>query len=101
MRIKLISESLPALLMLTAITTGSTVNAEDYPVAGINPSQRPADAPVIEWVEHNRAWYQQALTGIKPPYPHSLYFLDNQGNWYTPFTRPGMTGPYDLRGWYQ
>jgi len=74
--------------------------AADYPIAGTQPSQRPAGAPVIEWVHHNHAWFEHALTGISRPYPRSLYFLDNQGDWYTPFTHPGMTGPYDIRGWH-
>lgn len=78
----------------------SSVLAE-YPIAGIEPSQRPLDAPVIEWVHHDKSWYQHALTGIQKPYPKSLYFLDNQGYWYSPFNRPGMTGRYDLRGWHQ
>ncbi len=77
----------------------SSANA-DYPIAGLTPDQRPAGAPVIEWVQHPKAWYEQALTGIQPPYPKSLYFLDNQGNWYTPFNRSGMLGYYDLRGWH-
>ena len=72
-----------------------------YPVAGTTPWQRPAGAPTIEWVHHDRSWYQRALTGISPPYPRSLYFLDNQGNWYTPFNHPGMLPPYDIRGWHQ
>jgi hypothetical protein len=72
-----------------------------YPVAGTTPWQRPAGAPVIEWVRHDQGWYEHALTGISPPYPRSLYFLDNQGNWYTPFNRPGMLPPYDIRGWHR
>jgi hypothetical protein len=72
-----------------------------YPIAGFTPWQRPEGAPVVEWVQHNTEWYQKALTGINKPYPRSLYFLDNQGDWYTPFNRPGMLPPYDLRGWHQ
>lgn len=72
-----------------------------YPIAGLTPDQRPAGAPTIEWVKHDKAWYQQALTGIQPPYPRSLWFLDNQGNWYTPFNRPGMRDYYDIRGWHR
>ncbi|MES9868337.1 MAG: hypothetical protein ABW082_00235 [Sedimenticola sp.] len=85
-----------SMLMLVA----SSVHA-NHPIAGLEPSQRPAGAPVIEWVRHDKAWYQKALTGVQQPYPRSLYFLDNQGDWYTPFNHPGMTGPYDLRGWHR
>lgn len=73
----------------------------DYPVAGVNPSQRPMGAPVISWVQHDKSWYQHALTGVDKPYPRSLWFLDNQGGWYTPFNRPGMPGVYDMRGWHK
>lgn len=82
-------------------TISATAAAAAYPVAGVDPSQRPAGAPVIEWVQHNQAWYKKALTGVQTPYPRSLYFLDNQGDWYTPFNRPGMAAPYDLRGWHR
>ncbi len=55
---------------------------------------------MIEQVHKGNAWYQQALTGISKPYPYSIRFLEDQGNWNTPFNRPGMTGRYDLRGWH-
>ncbi|MES9910906.1 MAG: hypothetical protein ABW126_00805 [Candidatus Sedimenticola sp. 4PFRAG1] len=83
--------------MLMAIASSASAS---YPIAGLEPSQRPVGAPVIEWVRHDKSWYQHALTGVQKPYPRSLYFLDNQGNWYTPFTRPGMRGRYDIRGWH-
>ena len=99
MNIKVISASLLGLATLS--TAFSCLAANDYPIAGETPLQRPEGAPVIEWVQHDHEWYQKGLTGITLPYPRSLYFMDNQGNWYTPFTRPGMTGPYDLRGWHE
>ena len=71
-----------------------------YPVAGVNPDQRPADAPVIGSFEKNGAWYANALSGVQRPYPKSLRFLEDQGAWYTPFTRPGMDGRYDIRHWH-
>lgn len=90
---------LPICCGITMLLT-STVSVS-HPISGLAPYQRPAGAPVIELVRHNQAWYKQALTGVPQPYPRSLYFLENQGNWYTPFTHPGMTGRYDLRGWHQ
>ena len=72
-----------------------------YPIAGMDPSQRPAGAPTITGVQHAPAWYEHALYGISQPYPNSLKFLEAQGNWYTPFNRPGMPGRYDIRGWSQ
>lgn len=69
-------------------------------IAGVEPSVRPAWAPVLDAVNHDSEWYARALTGIESPFPASLRFLEDQGNWYQPFIRPGMTGPYDLRGWH-
>lgn len=97
------SKAALVLAMSVAIfaTTGPAAHAREGFVAGTTPDRRPAGAPAITAVEHDRAWYERALTGIVPPYPDSLLFLDNQGNWYTPFTHPGMTGPYDIRGWHE
>lgn len=78
----------------------AAVQAGDYPIAGLDPSQRPAGAPEIRTVSKDGAWYEQALTGLPAPHPASLSFLEDQGNWHTPFDRPGMTPPYDLRGWH-
>ena len=72
-----------------------------YPIAGIQPAERPASAPVIAEVHRDGAWYQQALTGVSRPYPNSLKFLENQGNWHTPFNHPGMPDGYDIRGWHE
>jgi hypothetical protein len=72
----------------------------EYPTAGIQPQQRPEGAPVVRDLQKPPGWYGRALTGVSQPYPHSLRFLEDQGNWYTPFNHPGMTGRYDIRGWY-
>lgn len=71
-----------------------------YPIAGTQPSERPAGAPVIREVRKPEGWFTVALTGISRPYPTSLNFLEDQGNWHTPFDHPGMPGRYDIRGWY-
>ena len=78
----------------------STAAAAGNPIAGVKPHERPAGAPVITTFQKDGAWYQRALTGISQPYPHSLRFLEDQGNWHTPFNRPGMPPPYDIRGWH-
>ena len=90
-----------ALLSLSLFLGIAAQIANAYPIAGLHPDQRPAGAPVVRSVQKNAAWYQRALTGISKPYPHSLGFLENQGNWYTPFDRPGMNGRYDIRGWHR
>jgi hypothetical protein len=69
-----------------------------YPVAGLAPYQRPANAPVLTANPVLDA--KQALHGVSFPIPDSLKFLNDQDGWFTPFTHPGMTGPYDLRGWH-
>jgi hypothetical protein len=56
---------------------------------------------MIREVRKPQGWYTRALTGISQPYPSSLRFLEDQGNWYTPFNHPGMQGRYDIRGWYR
>ena len=75
--------------------------AEPQYIAGTTPWQRPEGAPVVTEVIKPAGWYVRALTGIDPPYPASLRFLEDQGNWFTPFNRPGMPAPYDIRGWHQ
>lgn len=79
---------------------GAAPAAADVHISGLQPYQRPAWAPSINQVQHGQDWYARALTGVSQPYPASLRFLENQGNWYTPFDRPGMLPPYDIRGWH-
>lgn len=77
----------------------SMVNAVDY-IAGLQPSQRPDQAPLLTEVQKEATWYAHALKGVEPPYPYSLRFLEDQGYWFTPFNHAGMTPPYDLRAWH-
>jgi len=74
--------------------------AAEFPVAGTQPYARPVGAPTITTVTRDQGWYERALHGVSQPLPTSLRWLDSQGNWYTPFTRPGMPPPYDIRGWH-
>ena len=99
MRAKIIT--IAVLIGVTASGWGMSVSAEGgFPIAGIQPTQRPQGAPVVQEVKRAPEWYQHALTGVSRPYPYSLSFLENQGNWYTPFNHPGMHGRYDIRGWH-
>ena len=96
------SPALAAMVCTASCTLGPCVAfAAEFPIAGVHPYQRPAGAPVIQEVHRDGSWYALALTGVSQPYPHSLRFLEDQGNWYTPFDHPGMRGRYDLRGWHQ
>ena len=77
----------------------TAADAGNVRVAGLAPYERPAGAPAIKESERGDAWRSTALRGVAQPVPESVTrFLDHQGAWYTPFTRPGMPGPYDLRG---
>ncbi|NWG40130.1 MAG: hypothetical protein HXY27_09255 [Hydrogenophilaceae bacterium] len=88
------------LAIIAAISFVDIALGDEYPIAGLDPSVRPAGAPVITSYPKYAAWYRHALTGVVKPYPASLRFLESQGPWHTPFVRPGMTGPYDIRNWH-
>jgi hypothetical protein len=89
-----------ALAVTGMLAMNSALPAEDAHIAGLEPSMRPAGAPVIALYPKDTAWYRYALTGVSRPYPASLRFLEDQGAWHNPFVRPGMTGPYDIRNWH-
>ena len=73
-------------------------SATAAPIAGLAPNMRPAEAPTITTATAPGA---EAWHGISKPTPASVdQFMRDQGNWYTPFTVPGMPGPYDIRGWH-
>ena len=88
-------------VLTLALGSSSLALASDVPIAGVKPYERPAGAPTLATHYKAADWYTRALTGVSQPYPGSLRFLENQGRWYTPFARPGMTGPYDIRGWHR
>ena len=93
---------MPTVVVLAIFSNSvSCVLATEPPVAGVDPHQRPAGAPVITHFQKSGDWYGHALHGVSQPFPASLRFLENQGAWHTPFNRPGMAGPYDLRGWHR
>jgi len=90
----------PWIFIALALWGGQVLAAEPYPVAGLAPHERPKDASVIRTFEATPDWRKKSLTGVAEPHPAGLDFLNSQGAWYTPFTHPGMPGPYDLRGWH-
>lgn len=73
--------------------------AEEVFVAGLRPFERPAGAPVVNAFEASDAWRAKALKGVGEPQT-GVGFLKDQGAWYTPFNRPNMPSPYDIRGLY-
>lgn len=83
------------------ICTGTTSvrAAEGSYVAGLAPYERPANAPRL--TADTPLQRERALRGVSAPIPQSIEkFLQHQGGWFNPFLHPGMTGPYDLRGWH-
>ncbi|MBK8455861.1 MAG: hypothetical protein IPL47_01060 [Phyllobacteriaceae bacterium] len=95
-----LSASVRALVAIVFLASGALVRAEGVFIAGLQPDVRPAGAPAIAAVLHDDDWQVKALTGVEPPAPESLRWLADQGEWFSPFIGPGMTGPYDLRGWH-
>lgn len=87
-----------ALVVQCSVISVNAAPSLPYPVAGLAPFQRPANAPVLTASPVLDS--KQALHGIASPIPDSLKFLNDQGSWFNPFTHPGMTGPYDLRRWH-
>ena len=91
-----------ALIAATAVLFTATAGLAQQPkqqhIAGTTPDRRPEGAPVVSETGLTMFGLAMALRGISQPVPPNLDFLDDQGAWFTPFTRPGMTGPYDIRG---
>lgn len=87
-------------LCLTGWHAQNALAANDTPaIAGLAPYERPAAAPRL--TSAPPVDRQHALWGVTAPVPQSIEkFLKDQGGWFNPFLRPGMTGPYDLRGWH-
>jgi hypothetical protein len=79
----------------------TTPAVAEFPISGTQPFARPVGAPQITTVDRDQAWFQRAMHGISQPYPASLRWVNDQGSWYTPFIRPGMPPPYDIRGWHR
>lgn len=84
-------------LLIGAFALAASAQAETV-IGGATPDRRPEGAPRVADFALDKSARAKALSGVSKPYPASLGFLDNQGAWYTPFSHPGMTGPYDIRG---
>jgi len=98
-KIAFVSAVALGLAMIGAVAQAA--DASSYPIAGLTPNHRPLGAPAITTVKKDAAWYERALKGIDAPYPASVEkTVKDQGNWYSPFTLPGMSGKYDIRHWH-
>jgi len=87
--------------ILVATFVHSPAHAEAF-VAGVQPDRRPPHAPQQTEPLPEQKRSEQALTGISKPIPGNIEkIVRDQGGWYTPFNRPGMTSRYDIRGWHE
>lgn len=87
-----------ALLCCLAGSLTAQAQSSAPPVAGLKPDRRPEGAPVVLPEPVDAATRNARLTGITTPLPGNVERIAEQGNWYSPMFRPGMPGPYDLRG---
>lgn len=69
-------------------------------VAGLQPDRRPAGAPVIVEAPISPEQLARFLRGIEAPPPGNVATIAATGQWFVPLRQPGMTPPYDLRGWH-
>lgn len=94
---KVLKRGLPWLLLLQ--WAGVAVAADPVFVSGLRPDRRPEGFPSIS--VSPPVDVAAALTGIPAADPAAFGWLASQGAWFTPFVRPGMPGPYDVRGWHR
>ena len=97
---KTIGILLASLLLLGSGLACASESTQGF-VAGLAPHERPESAPVLKQAIPESVRADKATHGVVGPVPESIQgFLKDQGGWYTPFSRPGMTGVYDIRGWH-
>lgn len=88
---------------LSGVSVSVSVPAQSLegPVAGLQPDRRPEAAPRLAAVVTDAALKQRRLQGVSQPWPGHVERIAEQGAWFSPMFAPGMTGPYDLRGWHR
>lgn len=69
-------------------------------IAGTEPAQRPAGAPVIQEHQLSPDELGKRLHGVADPLPTNVVNAALAGAWFMPLAHPGMTPPYDIRGWH-
>ena len=78
----------------------SAVGAQSGFVPGLQPDRRPPGAPVITEATFTPEQMARFLRGIEGQPPGNVTAIVATGQWYVPMRHPGMTPPYDLRGWH-
>ena len=85
---------------LLALGLTGTAWGADF-LAGSAPAQRPAHAPTIKQHHITPEALGKRLHGVADPLPPNVVDAALSGSWFMPLAHPGMTGPYDLRGWHR
>lgn len=70
-------------------------------IAGLVPDQRPAGAPVKADSPRTPEQMARYLRGVEGAPPGNVSQIVGTGDWWVPMRQPGMTAPYDLRGWHR
>jgi hypothetical protein len=93
------TKQLPFLLCLLAVAGSAAAQAPGY-VAGLHPDRRPDGAPQLTQPDLSADQLSRALHGIEGPPPGNVEAVAATGHWWVPLRGPGMTPPYDPRGWH-
>lgn len=86
-------------LALAAAASGSWAQAPGF-VAGVHPDRRPDNAPQITQQTMSPETLARDLRGIEGQPPGNVETIAVTGAWWVPLRGPGMTPPYDPRGWH-
>ncbi len=87
-------------LALVAAAGGSWAQAPAGFVAGLHPDRRPDNAPQITQQTTSPEALARDLRGIEGQPPGNVETIAATGAWWVPLRGPGMTPPYDPRGWH-
>lgn len=69
-------------------------------IAGLQPDRRPEQAPRKQARTVDDKLIARWMSGVSQPWPGNVEQIARNGDWWVPLRHPGMTGPYDIRGWH-
>lgn len=84
---------------LVAAASSSLAQAPGF-VAGLHPDRRPDGAPQVAQQPADPQALARSLRGIEGQPPGNVEAIAATGAWWVPLRGPGMTPPYDPRGWH-
>jgi hypothetical protein len=88
------------LLLCLLATAGSAAAQAPGHIAGLQPDRRPDGAPQVTPSDLTAEQLSRALHGIEGQSPGNVETVAATGRWWVPLRGPGMTPPYDPRGWH-